>query len=34
MCINEEWSTVCDKSWNVTDANIACSQLGFSDHGE
>ena len=34
VCVNGNYSRVCDDSWDNRDASVVCSQMGFSRYGK
>ena len=32
--MNSVWGTVCDTDFSSHDAQVACGQLGYEDHGK
>ena len=34
LCLDNLWGLVADSGWNLIDAQVACSQLGFSQDGK
>ena len=34
VCIGGRFGTICQNSWDYSDASVVCTQLGFSRYGK
>ncbi len=33
VCINNKFSTACERLWDTNEARVVCNQLGFTEGG-
>ena len=33
ICYQNQWGTICDDNWDIFEARIVCSQLGYPSLG-
>ena len=33
ICLDNIWGLIADEGWDETDAEVACSQLGYGSNG-
>ena len=33
VCVNQNWGTVCSRSWSSSDSKVLCRQLGYQETG-
>ena len=34
ICIDNEWGSICDVSWDEVDASVVCASLGYLTDGK
>ena len=34
ICIDDEWTSICNESWDDMDAMVACKQMGLEYRSE
>ena len=33
ICIDQQWTTLCQSDWGINEAKVVCKELGYSNNG-
>ena len=33
ICIDQQWTTLCQSDWGINEAKVVCKELGYSSNG-